>query len=180
MSDKWNQMSEAQKKTTFDSLPAEQTKGQSYTEWIKQGYHHQYENWMPWIEDQYLKWFTKDNKASYATKGTQSRLVFVMEQLDKTKVTGIEQVDNLQDGVNNLVGGQVGKGGLGQPIGDAVSKEGVNRVERGGKDDNGSYGGPLGGVTDPIAEHGSAAAGKVTEGAKGAAGYVGGLLGGKK
>jgi len=24
---------------------------------------------MPWIEDHFLKWFTKDNKASYATKG---------------------------------------------------------------------------------------------------------------
>jgi hypothetical protein len=24
---------------------------------------------MPWIEDKYLAWFGKDNKASYATKG---------------------------------------------------------------------------------------------------------------
>jgi hypothetical protein len=31
-------------------------------------YNQKYETWMPWIEDQYLKWFTKDNKASYATK----------------------------------------------------------------------------------------------------------------
>ena len=66
---KWDAMSEDQKKQTFDSLPAEQKKGKSYMEWIKDGYHHQYENWMPWIEDQYLKWFTNDNKASYATKG---------------------------------------------------------------------------------------------------------------
>jgi hypothetical protein len=42
-------------------------------EWIKEGYQHQYENWMPWIEDQYLKWFTRDNKASYATKGKSYR-----------------------------------------------------------------------------------------------------------
>jgi hypothetical protein len=33
-------------------------------------YNRQYESWMPWIEDKYLSWFTKDNKASYATKRT--------------------------------------------------------------------------------------------------------------
>lgn len=67
--DKWNAMTEDQKKQTFDQLPDEQKKGKSYTEWIKEGYQHQYENWMPWIEDMYLRWFTNDNKASYATKG---------------------------------------------------------------------------------------------------------------
>ena len=108
-------------------------------------------------------------------------------ELDKTKVTGISQVDNLQDGVNNLVGGQVGKGGLAQPIGDMASKEGVNRAERGGKDDKGSYGGPASGVVDSAKQGGSglasgaqAGAGKVTEGAKSAGGYLGGLWGGKK
>ncbi|KAF2261726.1 hypothetical protein CC78DRAFT_449273, partial [Lojkania enalia] len=90
-------------------------------------YNRQYDIWMPWIEDQYLKWFTKENKASYATK----------QQLDKTKVTGVDQVDTLQDGVNNLAGGQVGKGGFAQPVGDALSKEGINRAERGGKDEQG-------------------------------------------
>ena len=35
------------------------------TEFAKQ----QYENWAPWMEDQYLKFFTKDNKASWTTKG---------------------------------------------------------------------------------------------------------------
>ncbi|OTB18129.1 hypothetical protein K445DRAFT_308768 [Daldinia sp. EC12] len=96
-------------------------------EWTKQKYNEQYEIWMPWIEDHFLKYFTKDNKASYATK----------EQLDKTKVTNIDQVDTLQDGVNGLVAGQVGQGGLLQPVGDLVSKEGLNRVERGGKDEQG-------------------------------------------
>ena len=67
--DKWNAMSEDQKKQAYDNLPSEQKKGKSYTEWIKEGYQHQYENWMPWIEDMYLRWFTNDNKASYATKG---------------------------------------------------------------------------------------------------------------
>ena len=33
-------------------------------------YNKQYENWMPWIEDKYLGWFGKDNKASYVAKGT--------------------------------------------------------------------------------------------------------------
>ena len=36
------------------------------TTWAKD----QYNNWVPWIEDMFLKYFTKDNKASYATKGT--------------------------------------------------------------------------------------------------------------
>ncbi|KAI0016755.1 hypothetical protein F4780DRAFT_666284 [Xylariomycetidae sp. FL0641] len=102
---------------------------QGYGEWAKQKYNEQYEVWMPWIEDTFLKYFTKDNKASYATK----------EQLGKTKVTGVEQVDNLQDGVNNVAAGQVGQGGLLQPVGDLLSKEGANRAERGGKGENGSY-----------------------------------------
>ena len=69
----WNKMSEDQKKQTFDSLPQEQKKGKSYMEWVKEGYNNQYENWMPWIEDQYLKWFTNDNKTSYAAKGKSYR-----------------------------------------------------------------------------------------------------------
>lgn len=63
----------------------------------------------------------------------------MVDALDKSKVTGIEQVDTLQDGVNNAVGQQVGKGGVLQPVGDMASKEGINRAERGGKDDSGSY-----------------------------------------
>ncbi|KAI4594699.1 hypothetical protein KJ359_007502 [Pestalotiopsis sp. 9143b] len=112
----------------FNQL-SEQEQKQTYLEWAKQKYNEQYESWMPWIEDHFLKYFTNDNKASYATK----------QQLDKTKVTGVEQVDTLQDGVNNLVSGQVGQGGLLQPVGDMVSREGVNRAERQGKDDKGGY-----------------------------------------
>lgn len=37
-------------------------------EWAKSTYNNQYENWVPWLEDIYLSWFTKDNKASYSTK----------------------------------------------------------------------------------------------------------------
>ena len=111
------------------------------------------------------------------------------DALDKTKVTGISQVDNLQDGVNNLVGGQVGKDGLLAPVGNAVSKEGVNRAERGGKDEKGTYGGAAASVTDPVAKNakgagegvvgGAQSAGSTfTESAKGAGGYVSGLFGG--
>ncbi|MBE7180209.1 MAG: hypothetical protein INR71_03205 [Terriglobus roseus] len=42
---------------------------ETWAQWLKSGYAVQYEKWMPWIEDQYLKWFTKDNKTSYAAKG---------------------------------------------------------------------------------------------------------------
>ena len=63
----------------------------------------------------------------------------MIENLDKTKVTGVEQVDTLQDGVHNLAAGQVGQGGLLQPVGDLASKEGVNRAERQGRDENGGY-----------------------------------------
>jgi hypothetical protein len=37
-------------------------------EYAKETYNSQYDKWMPWIEDMYLRWFTKDNKVSYTTK----------------------------------------------------------------------------------------------------------------
>ena len=37
-------------------------------EWTKATYNEQYEKWVPWMEDIYLRWFTKDNKTSYAAK----------------------------------------------------------------------------------------------------------------
>lgn len=49
--------------------PSEGGDKQTYMAWAKQKYGEQYEVWMPWIEDTFLKYFTKDNKASYATKG---------------------------------------------------------------------------------------------------------------
>ncbi|KAF3038376.1 hypothetical protein E8E12_008882 [Didymella heteroderae] len=140
-------------------------------------YNRQYDNWVPWMEDKYLQWFTKDNKASYATK----------QNLDKTKVTGVSQVDNLQDGVNGLVSGQVGQGGLLQPVGDSLSKEGINRAERGGKDENGKpieSQGPLGGygqgAVDGVKGGAGAVGSGVSNAGKSAGGYLGGLWGGKK
>lgn len=47
---------------------AKDPKQQTYREWAGQKYNQQYESWMPWVEDKYLSWFTKDNKTSYATK----------------------------------------------------------------------------------------------------------------
>lgn len=70
------------------------------------------------------------------------------DTLSKSKVTGINQVDQLQDDVHNLVGNQLGERGLLAPVGNAVSKQGINRAERGGKDEDGSYGGPAAPITD--------------------------------
>ncbi|KAB8217048.1 hypothetical protein BDV33DRAFT_177686 [Aspergillus novoparasiticus] len=109
----------------------EKKQQQSYSDWLREQYNIQYEKWYPWIEDQYLKWFGKgDNKASYGTKDT----------LNESKVTGINQVDQLQDDVHNLAGNQLGDNGLLSPVGKMVSKEGINRAERKGKDEEGKYG----------------------------------------
>jgi hypothetical protein len=70
----WDAMTEDQKQQTFAALPEDQKQGKTYAEWIKDGYQHQKENWMPWIEDLYLRWFTNDNKASYATKGEERNI----------------------------------------------------------------------------------------------------------
>ncbi|KAI2784968.1 hypothetical protein F4815DRAFT_441269 [Daldinia loculata] len=108
-------------------------------EWAKQTYNEQYEVWMPWIEDKFLnrirRKFAPPLESRLRLGLTKAYLT--IEQLDKTKVTHIEQVDTLQDGVNGAVAGQVGQGGLLQPVGDLVSKEGFNRAERGGKDEQG-------------------------------------------
>ena len=62
---------------------------------------------------------------------------FFADELDKTKVTGVEPLNKLQDSANDAVAGQIGQGGLGEGLGNAVSKEGINRAERGGKDEQG-------------------------------------------
>lgn len=38
------------------------------SQWTKDTYNSQYEKWVPWAEDVYLRWFTKDNKVSYTAK----------------------------------------------------------------------------------------------------------------
>lgn len=127
------------------------------------------------------------------------------DQLAKTKVTGDSRVDKVQDDVTGVAVGQVGQGGLAEPVGDVVSKEAVNRAERGGKDEHGGYvpstsdePSQLDKVLEPVAEGAKdaaastseaagktgEAAGKAGEGAKEGAGkaggYFGGWFGGKK
>ncbi|KAK5988255.1 hypothetical protein PT974_12396 [Cladobotryum mycophilum] len=125
----WTEWAKGFKPPVNFSQMSDEEKKQTYMEWAKEKYNEQYESWMPWIEDYFLKWFTKDNKASYTTRDT----------LDKTKVTGIEQVDTAQDAVGGELATQVGQGGILQPIGDMASKEGINRAERQGKDEGGGY-----------------------------------------
>ncbi|MCJ1374100.1 hypothetical protein MMC20_005331 [Loxospora ochrophaea] len=90
------------------------------TDWTKKKYNEHYNNWMPWVEDKYLAWFG-ENKTSYTAK----------EQLKGTKITGDKNVDAIQDGLAEGVGGQFSSGGLLGGVGDLTSKEGVNRAERG-------------------------------------------------
>ncbi|KAL6237270.1 hypothetical protein BDW75DRAFT_89703 [Aspergillus navahoensis] len=162
---------EEQKRHFYNNLPEQEKKEKSYTEWVKEAYAEQYEKWMPWLEDQYLKWFGRgDNKASYVAK----------DNLSKTKITGNEQLNQLQDDANNLVGNQLGENGLLAPVGNVVSKEGINRAERGGKDENGSYGGPLAGVTDPVVQGGKSVGSSMADGVRGVGNSIGGVLGGGK
>lgn len=105
----------------------------------------------------------------------------MLDTLDKTKVTGVEQVHTLQDGVNNVVSSQVGQGGLLQPVGDLASKEGANRAERKGKGDDGSYAPGTDSASKAVsgvADGGKAVAGAAASGVKGAGGLLGSALGG--
>ncbi|OCK95994.1 uncharacterized protein K441DRAFT_508876, partial [Cenococcum geophilum 1.58] len=114
---------------------------------------------------------TKDNKTSYVAK----------EQLSRIKVIGIEQVNTLQDGVNNLAAGQLGRGCLSESIGNLASEEGVNHAERGGKEEYTrpiEKQGPLGVYTVPLAGNVGRGGGSLVEGAKGAGGSLGDWLGG--
>jgi hypothetical protein len=57
-----NTQQKPQSKKTYTEVAGE------YKDAAGEYYNQKYEQWMPWIEDQYLKWFTNDNKASYSTK----------------------------------------------------------------------------------------------------------------
>ena len=60
--------------------------------------------------------------------------------MDKTKITGNESVDAVQDGVNKGVTGQFAKGGALEGVGNLASKEVFTRSERGGKNESGKHG----------------------------------------
>lgn len=110
-------------------------------------------------------------------------LTLVPENLDQSKVTGIDQVDKLQDGVNNLAAGQLGQGGLAQPIGDFASKEGATRSERGGKADDGSYmpgQESMSNAASGLADGGKSVGSGVTSGVQGVGGALGLGGGGNK
>jgi hypothetical protein len=94
------------------------------------------------------------------------------EQLDQTKLTGNAQVDNLQDGVNNLVAGQVGQGGLGEGVGDQLSG-GISESE---KNKNQNASGMLGNVGEGLKGAGNS----VGQGVSNVGSSVGGVLGGGK
>ena len=105
----------------------------------------------------------------------------MLDTLKKTKVTGVEQVDNLQDRTNNTIASQLGQGGIAQPIGDVVSKEGINRAERKGKDSSGQMAPrPLGQAVDPIADEAKMGSSYLSGGAQKAGSYLTGAWSGKK
>ncbi|KAL2144379.1 hypothetical protein VTI28DRAFT_9203 [Corynascus sepedonium] len=142
-------------------------------DWAKDQYHKQYNIWVPWLEDLYLRYFTRDNKASYIAR----------DNLDKTKVTNISEVDALQDSANDIVAGQVGQDGLGRPAGDLLSQEGINRIERKGMNEDGQYLPSSSSVVEGASTAGEAVAGAgvavvggVIAGGRQAAGAVGGLF----
>ena len=47
----------------------EEAQKQTTMEWAREKYNEQYDAWMPWIEDNFLKYFTKDNRTSYVARG---------------------------------------------------------------------------------------------------------------
>lgn len=127
------------------------------TEWTKKKYNEAYTEYMPWIEDKVLGYWG-ENKTSYTAKGriTFSSSLFSSSILtpsfpplsllplssypanpssptDKlnTDVTGDKNVQAIQGGIAEGVGGQFSSGGLLGGVGDMTSKEGVNRAERG-------------------------------------------------
>ncbi|PMD48807.1 hypothetical protein L207DRAFT_413493 [Hyaloscypha variabilis F] len=65
-----------------------------------------------WIEDTYLKYFG-ENRTSYGVKDT----------LRKGEVSGNKDIDGAQRQVSDAVGGQFGKGGVGESVGSNVDKE---------------------------------------------------------
>ena len=71
----------------------------------------------------------------------------------------MDQVDQIQDDASNLVGNQISDKGLLKPVGQYMSKEGINRAERNGKDENGSYG-----VPGPLADAGTKGANSIGSG----------------
>ena len=84
-------------------------------------------------------------KRYVASRSGSSAIIIVADtpylgEMDKTKITGDKNVDAVQDGVNEGVTGQLGKGGLLEGVGNLTSKEVLTRGERGGKNESGKPG----------------------------------------
>jgi len=164
--------------------------------WYGKKYDEYYDSYVPWLEDKYLAWFG-ENKTSYTAKGTSiipsplcpnatqkpafrtisPFLVFLpltgmpVEQLRKTEITGNKQVDAVQEGVVEGVGGQFGKGGLLNPVGEGVSDQGVTRAEKGdmgplNPEEAKKQQGYLGGAADKVKGAGSSLGGWLPGGGK--------------
>ncbi len=162
--------------------------------WYGKKYDDYYNSYVPWLEDKYLAWFG-ENKTSYTAKGTSiiysplsslenppfghfpPFLVLLpltcmpVEQLRKTEITGNKQVDAVQEGVVEGVGGQLGKGGLLNPVGEGVSDQGVTRAERGdmgplNPEEAKQQQGYLGGAADKVKGAGSSLGGWLPGGGK--------------
>ncbi|KAL6721638.1 hypothetical protein ACLMJK_000742 [Lecanora helva] len=88
------------------------------TDWSKKKYNEYYTAYMPWVEDKVLGYWG-ENKTSYTAKDKLS-----------TDVTGDKNVNAIQGGVAEGVGGTLSSGGVLGGVGDMTSKEGVNRAER--------------------------------------------------
>jgi hypothetical protein len=75
-------------------------------------------------------------------------------------------VDKIQDDTSSFVGNQIGEKGLLAPVGQFASKEGVNRAERNGKDELGSYMGSATGLLEKGKEGASSAGSGLARGAE--------------
>ena len=103
--------------------------------------------------------------SSLVVASPSARLTQILfaEELSKTKVTGIEPVNKLQDGINDT----------GEGIGNMASKEGVNRAETGGKEEQEQVSGMAAGAQS-TANAASGAGGAVSSGLSGVTGALAG------
>jgi len=49
-------------------MPQQESEKESYYAWGKRKSGEKWENWKPWLEDVFLRWTGKDNKASYTAR----------------------------------------------------------------------------------------------------------------
>ena len=81
-----------------------------------------------WVEDTYLKYFG-ENRTSYAVRGEfcspcrpSWECWHCVDTLQKGEISGNKDIDGAQRSVTDAVGGQLGKGGVGESVGTNVDK----------------------------------------------------------